>query len=282
MQTLLSLILALSVLKLGASTVDLEAGIFDLDCLLDADQLTVSVDAMLAGNGTIAAPTTIKGTLAPEGTLHFDSTLAFTDGAILVSRITSNMSLDTLAVAGAVTGSVALRLVQTPGAIPLSQILVAGGTSSVYDAFTVTPNNAWTLTSSDNDLLITDLLGDSDGDSLTDAWAMQYFSTRSVDKDEDGDKDGMSNRAECIAGTDPTKITSRLAMSGITPLAHNGGFEVRWQSASDRHYTLLKSTTLGGEYTPLAHGLQATPPENRYTDDAPSGPRTFYKIRVEE
>lgn len=273
--------LHLVLIALAQTVVELDSGILDLGCALEVDSLMIGATATLAGDGTLATAATIAGTLAPQGTLTFGSTLAFTEGATLVSRVTANESLDTLAVAGAVTGSASVSFVQTAGAIPLGQTLIAGGASSVYAGITATPSDAWQLAASGNDLLVTDLVGDSDADGIKDYWAMQYFSSRTVDKAADGDGDGMSNWAEFIAGTDPTSLASRLTLNALTAVSA-GSFEVRWQSAATRRYTLLRSATLTGTFTPVATGIAATPPENAYTDDSASEVAAFYRIRVEE
>jgi hypothetical protein len=273
-----------AVLSLGfatdlcASVVELDTGSLELGGALEADHVIVGSLATLAGNGTIIAPATIAGTLVPQGTLSFGSTLAFVSGATLVSRVTGNESLDILAVAGAVTGSATVSFVQTAGAIPLGQTLIAGGTSSVYDTIT-TASNAWQLAASGNNLLVTDLAGDTDSDGVKDWWAMQYFSARSVDKETDSDVDGMSNYAEFIAGTDPTLIGSRLALTAGASVAE--GFEVRWSSAAGRRYTLLKATSLTNAFEPVLTGLVATPPENSRTV-ANTDAAAFFKIQVEQ
>jgi ubiquitin len=273
--------LHLVLLALAQTVVELDAGALNLGCALEADQVIVDAGATLAGSGTVAAAATVAGTLAPDGTLSFGSTLAFADGAALVSRVTGNESLDTLAVAGTVSGRATVSFVQTAGAIPLGQTLIAGGVSSVYDGITPAASNAWALAASGDNLLVTDLLGDTDSDGIKDYWAMQYFSARSVDKAVDGDGDGQSNWAEFIAGTDPTLIGSRLALSAVATVSA-GHFEVRWLSAAGRHYTLLKSATLDGTFTPVATGITAQPPENAFTDESATGTAAFYKIRVEE
>jgi len=261
------------------TTFDLEAGRLDLGGSLEATAFTLGSAATLAGNGTIIAPATIAGTLVPQGTLSFGSTLAFVSGATLVSRVTGNESLDSLAVAGAVTGSATVSFVQTAGAIPLGQTLIAGGASSAYAGITPTSSNAWALAAAGNNLLVTDLAGDTDSDGVKDWWAMQYFSTRNVDKTADSDKDGMSNYAEFVAGTDPTLIGSRLALTAGASVAE--GFEVRWSSAAGRRYTLLKATSLTNAFEPVLTGLVATPPENSRTV-ANTDAAAFFKIQVEQ
>jgi ubiquitin len=271
--------LDLTYLTSAQTTIELESGRLDLGGALEADGFTLGSAATLAGSGTIAAPATVAGTLAPAGTLTFASTLAFADGATLVSRVTANESLDALAVAGAVSGSATVSFVQTAGAIPVGQTLIAGGASSVYDGV-IAPGNAWALAASGNNLLVTDLAGDTDSDGLKDWWTLQYFQARTgVDKDADGDHDGMSNFAETIAGTDPTSDASVLAITAGAKVAD--GFEVRWLSAAGRRYTLLKATSLTNAFEPVATGLVATPPVNSNTV-ANADAAAFFKIQVEQ
>lgn len=269
--------------NLCASTVELDTGRLELGGLLEADRLVIGPAATLAGDGRIAAPAAIAGTLAPSGTLTFGSTLAFASGATLVSRVTSNTQLDTLVVAGAVSGAAQVILVQTTGAIPLSQTFIAGGASSDYAGVAPAASNAWALTASGNNLLITDLLGDSQGDGLKDWWRMQHFSVRTgVDKDADGDHDGMNNEAEYVAGTDPTNSASLLVITGFA-MTREAEQSVAWPSVAGRVYGLECTTNLLESFVflPDATNLSATPPVNVYTNTSGTGiPQLFYRVRV--
>jgi large subunit ribosomal protein L40e len=271
--------LHLVLLVLAQTVIELEAGRLDLGCALEADSFTLGAGATLAGSGTIIAPATIAGTLVPVGALTFNSSLAFVSGASVVSSVRTHTDLDSLSVAGAVTGAAQVSFTQSSGAIPVGQTLIAGGASSVYDAISPVASNAWALAASGNNLLVTDLVGDTDSDGVKDWWAMQYFSARSVDKETDSDVDGMSNYAEFIAGTDPTLIGSRLALTAGASVAE--GFEVRWSSAAGRRYTLLKATSLTNAFEPVLTGLVATPPENSRTV-ANTDAAAFFKIQVEQ
>jgi uncharacterized repeat protein (TIGR01451 family) len=97
----------------------------------------------------------------------------------------------------------------------------------------------------------------------------------------DPDGDGQNNLQEFLAGTVPTDPQSVLRIQGLTPQ----GLEtvvLRWLSASNRLYTLERSTNLPQGFAPLDRALPATPPENTYTDQAPAAaPGWFYRVRIE-
>ena len=55
------------------------------------------------------------------------------------------------------------------------------------------------------------VLADSNGNGIPDVWESTYFgSPTGADRDADPDGDGLSNRAEYLAGTDPTNKLSYL------------------------------------------------------------------------
>jgi hypothetical protein len=100
--------------------------------------------------------------------------------------------------------------------------------------------------------------------------------------DPDDDNDGMSDTDEAVAGTDPLDAASVLRMQWCAPVTD--GFEIRWQSASNRVYTLEKSTNLVLGFDGIVDtNIPATPPANCHTDTVQTlnGP-AFYRVVVEE
>ncbi|MFH0907484.1 MAG: LamG-like jellyroll fold domain-containing protein [bacterium] len=125
--------------------------------------------------------------------------------------------------------------------------------------------------------------GDTDGDGLPDSWEALYFGgATNANSAADNDLDGFGNLEEYLAGTDPTDGNSRLRMvSGEG--AGASGFVVRWRSASNRAYTILRTTNLlmnGDGFAQLGADIPATPPENVYTDATAGADERFYRVGV--
>ena len=86
------------------------------------------------------------------------------------------------------------------------------------------------------------MLPDFDGDGMADSWEVQYgFNTNSLaDAVLDADGDGMNNRAEYVAGTNPTNALSVLKLTLSTTNA--GVFE--FVAQSNIAYTVQYRTNL--------------------------------------
>jgi hypothetical protein len=85
---------------------------------------------------------------------------------------------------------------------------------------------------------------DTDADGIPDAWEADYgFATNDVSNAVlDSDNDGMSNRAEYLAGTNPTNNASYLRVEG--PLLGGGGATVTLGAVSNRTYTVQYTDSL--------------------------------------
>jgi hypothetical protein len=90
------------------------------------------------------------------------------------------------------------------------------------------------------------VLGDADRDGMADAWEADhgFDSTRAGDADLDADGDGMSNRSEYVAGTDPHNPASLLTVQIARSAA---GLVVRFDAVAGRSYSLFSTTNIAGD-----------------------------------
>lgn len=141
---------------------------------------------------------------------------------------------------------------------------------------------------------------DSEGDGLPDAWEYVFFNTltnaATADPnrngksnlweyqngrdplDPDSDVDGMDNWAEIAAGTDPFNPFSSLELS--FSMNTNKGL-IRWQSVTNKRYTLQRSTNLMAGFSNLRTNISATPTLNIYTDSIGAVNSAVYRVRLE-
>ena len=131
------------------------------------------------------------------------------------------------------------------------------------------------------DLTINAPCADLNHNGICDWWEDLYFGDF-VDPNADPDGDGMSNLQEFLAGTDPTDKNSAFVFMSSRPLPNNR-FEVTWQSAEGRSYTLLRyPSVLSTNYSVIRSNLVGTPPLNTFVDTntVPPGPY-FYRLKLE-
>jgi hypothetical protein len=96
------------------------------------------------------------------------------------------------------------------------------------------------------------VLADTDHDAIPDQWESGYglSPTNAVDANLDTDGDSMSNRAEYIAGTDPTDPTSYLKVEQMT--GDGGNASISFIAQSNKTYTVQCKDELASAWVKLA------------------------------
>lgn len=119
---------------------------------------------------------------------------------------------------------------------------------------------------------------DSDRDSLPDEWERRYAASLvTLHAEQDWDQDGTTDLEEYQAGTSPVDFDS--CFQCFAPYLDAGSdFIVRWSSVSNRVYEIYTSTNLFTGFVPLDTHVDATPPENVYTNHVVESGVRFYHV----
>lgn len=119
---------------------------------------------------------------------------------------------------------------------------------------------------------------DADNDTLPDLWELANLGELTSNATADPDGDSVTNAQELAAGSNPlgVSLTARTeAGAGAGP----GTAVLRWGSVTGRFYTVERSSSLSGPFTPLRRRITATPPANTFTlPDAEAGQPVYYRI----
>lgn len=162
--------------------------------------------------------------------------------------------------------------------------------------FAIANTNSARLTSLEfcgNPFLVDDILigeawsaqggsGDLDQDGMWDLWEFRYFGGMNApggSATDDRDGDGVDNRSEYIAGTDPGDANSVLIIREIvhTP----GGVRISWQGGHDVRQYLERSDDLkSGVWQTIFTNPPPTDSLNEQVDTNAAALKNFYRIRV--
>jgi hypothetical protein len=268
----------------AASVLDVEGGALNLSGAVSADRAVIGSNATLNGAGTLAATTAVYGVVSPgvgpgsTATLIVGGPLTFHPGARFECYASAHTVLDRLTALGAVSGVCTVLLTKAAGAVPLNQIIIDANAASTYTDFRTggATSNDWLLAPvGSDDLKVTDLAGDTDGDSLSDWWEFQYFASRTTAASNgQADADGMDNYGEYVAGTDPTSAASVLRISQIWWSGTNRIY-FEWPSVTGRQYRLMLADAMTNAFWgPWTNA--ATPPTNQTYLWFPAGVPTSY------
>lgn len=124
--------------------------------------------------------------------------------------------------------------------------------------------------------------GDHDGDGLDDDWEMTFFSTLARDGSEDFDADGVTDRGEFLAGTDPSDKGSVLRTMVLRSIA-NGTTTVLWLASIGRNYRVeFKDNVDDLSWQQLAGSVTVNAGTGALIDpNAPSVAHRFYRVLVQ-
>jgi len=266
--------------------------------------VTVVSGATLGGNGFIAGPVTVSGTLAlggSPGTLTIGNSLSMTGSTILQYDLGTNS--DRTVVSGDLTLDGILNVTDAGGFTNATYTLLTyGGTLTTNGSPTIlavgnTPDTNKTYvidisTAGQVNLIV----GDSTPPSVDPfvAWQLQYFGCTNlaicpqVAGDADADGDGMNNTNEFLSGTDPTNSASALRI--ISTVRQTTDVVITWTTAGG--FTNAVQVTPGdvnGNYatnfTDISEPIIVSgsgDATTNYTDSggATNGPSRFYRIRL--
>ncbi len=122
--------------------------------------------------------------------------------------------------------------------------------------------------------------GDSDGDGLDDDWEMAYFDSLEYDGTGDFDADGQTDRAEYLAGTDPTNAGSVLRALTLTH-SGSGTTTILWAAVAGKNYQIQYKNALDDSpWSDLPGVITATGPTGTAVDDTSGAPARFYRVRL--
>jgi Tol biopolymer transport system component len=124
--------------------------------------------------------------------------------------------------------------------------------------------------------------GDRDGDSMDDDWEMAFFSDLSRDGSEDFDDDGLTDRQEFLAGTDPTNQGSVLRALVLTPSA-GGPSSILWPVVPGRVYRVeFKDTLAAGPWTTLPGQLTVMAGTGSLVDStSTAASQRYYRVSLQ-
>ena len=117
---------------------------------------------------------------------------------------------------------------------------------------------------------------DSNGDGIGDVWA-QAYGAGGLDPNGDADRDGMSNRNEAGAGTDPFDAQSGFKVTRIRRVVN--GLMLRWQGVAGRTYRVETSPQLGAANWTAGESLSGGAGGDMFAlIDRPAAPAAFFRV----
>lgn len=176
--------------------------------------------------------------------------------------------------------------VQNTGGQPLN------GTATVAGVFSVFSGSPYTIAAGASNAVVIRYVTASVGSHSNQVvftgggGTSRYVIGQAFSPTNDQDHDGMDDWSEAVAGSNPNSPTSTFNCSFPASNAWPAGAQgvvLQWPSASNRYYSLYRSTNLVIGFNQVAFtNLPATPPLNVYTDAIPSGSGPLlFQLKVE-
>jgi hypothetical protein len=103
---------------------------------------------------------------------------------------------------------------------------------------------------------------DTDADMIPDAWELWYATNLTVlSTSDDLDGDGVTDKDEYLAGTDPDDISSFLAITALDLIPAGTNSDVTWQSVETRLYEVHLNADLTNDTAWVDSGLGQQVPD---------------------
>jgi hypothetical protein len=123
---------------------------------------------------------------------------------------------------------------------------------------------------------------DADANGLPDAWEQRFFGRTGIDPNADEDGDGLSNRQEFEAGTNPNDALPLELWAEVVPPNTPGGFaQLSFELPGTGDNVLLESIAAFGDPWQPAEGVMRTEGVRRFIDMPldPTVPARFFRLR---
>lgn len=232
-----------------------------------------------AASGAVTAPAVPKPPVVTYGLVRDEFGTPLADNAGALARLVKQEGGDTIyaqsVIAANVYRGMNYRLsLEIDSKGPVRSRAVTVGTPMqvkvLVDAAEqpLTPNPNWTTPAAGTPLRRDYTIGeDTDGDGLPDGWELWMMELNldydalnksdaellaSFTPDGDADGDGLSNRAEFLAGTDPFLKTDLFGISAFERLPGQNVAAISFPTVRGRMYHVLMSETPSGGWTPVA------------------------------
>ena len=122
------------------------------------------------------------------------------------------------------------------------------------------------------------LTSDLDGDGMDDAWEWKWFGDQARTGGDDWDQDGLSDRDEFLAGTDPKRQDAPITLVLVEP-DPDGITVLQWPAAAGRSYDVLGIDDLGNStWQVLSANLQPAGGTGSFRVNTREASHRFFRV----